>query len=282
MITLWQLVAWIEQHLHQHIPLSLLAEKVGCSTRHLGTRFRQTFGDSPAAYIQKRRLTLASNLLRFTHRNITEIAMMYQFSHLPSFTRAFRNHFGQSPQAYRLADHWDMSLFYPSVAVTGYTCHTDIVRIPEDICIVPVDNKKKEVHFGLDFTINTENGKIISDQKIHQSLINILFRKGTDYPIAVFGERSPGKDCDTDVNICMGYLTPYSCKPKGVSIPSGTYACFVFKGTPINIMRFHSWAQGHGMHIFRLIMKKGPTFSIFDKTTTEGIYKTEFYIPCLC
>ncbi|EGX5147671.1 hypothetical protein DQ657_26625 [Salmonella enterica] len=280
-MTLWQLAEWLEQHFHQQLPLSLLAKKVGCSTRQLGTRFRQTFRDTPAAYIQKRRLTLASNLLRCTSRSITDIALMYQFSHLPSFTRAFRNQFGQSPLAYRLADCWDMARFYPSVAVAGFNCHTDIVFLPENICIMPTNNKKKEIHFGVDFIINTENGKIISYQQLNQSLIDIIFREDIDYPLTVYGESTPAKDCDIYVDICMGHLAPCSSKQKGIQIPPGNYVRFVFKGDPINIIQFHTWAKGHGMHMFQLVMKKGPTFSIFNKTATEGIYTTEYYIPCL-
>ncbi|ECC6793866.1 AraC family transcriptional regulator [Salmonella enterica] len=282
MMTLWQLTEWIEQHLHQRLPLTLLAEHVECSTRQLSTRFRQAFGDSPTAYIQKRRLTLASTLLRITRRNVTEIALMYQFNHLSSFTRAFKNHFGQSPQAYRLANYWDMSLFYPSVALADFTCPTDIVFIPENTCIIPNNNKKKEIHFGMDFIISTENGKIVSEKQIHQCLINIIFREGVVFPLVVCGTSLPGKDCDTDINICMGSISPYSSNKKGVHIPSGNYARFTFKSSPLSIMQFHAWAQGHGMHRHGLVMKKGPTISVFDRTVTEGIYKTEFYIPCLC
>ncbi|EAU6886245.1 AraC family transcriptional regulator [Salmonella enterica] len=279
-MTLWQLTEWIEQNLHQPLPLSVLAEKIGCSTRQLGNQFREAFGDTPAAYIWKRRLTLASTLLRFTRRSITEIALMYQFSHLSSFARAFKHQFGLAPQAYRLADNWDMALFYPSVTVTNFTCHTDIIYIPENIYILPQNNRKQEMHFGLDYIINTEKGKIISDRQIHQRMIELIFRKTTIYPMVVYGTVFPGKECDTELDIVLGTLSPVGDKNQRVYIPAGNYACFTFKGSPMNIMQFHSWAKGHGMHIHHLVMKKGPTFSIFDKTLCENVYKTEYYIPC--
>lgn len=47
------------------------------------------------------------------------------------------------------------------------------------------------------------------------------------------------------------------------------------------IMQGYTWAQGHGMHRHHLVMKKGPTFSVYDKTAAEGVYKAEVYIPCL-
>ncbi|EAS6427111.1 AraC family transcriptional regulator [Salmonella enterica] len=143
MMALCQLTEWIEQHLNTPLTLALLADKAGCSSRHLSHRFKQGYNISLMAYIQKRRLTLASTLLRTSRRSVTEIALMYHFSHLPSFTRAFRKQFNQSPQAFRQADRWDMALFYPSAAVRSFGSYVDIVHIPDDTTIVPVSNKKK-------------------------------------------------------------------------------------------------------------------------------------------
>ncbi|EEO7308620.1 AraC family transcriptional regulator [Salmonella enterica] len=280
MMALPLLAEWLEQNLHRPVTLSLLAKKVGCSSRHLSDLFSKTFGISIGAYIQKRRLTLASTMLRTTRRDITDIALMYQYSHLSSFSRAFRKQFGQSPQHYREAGYWDMTRFYPSVAVTSFASHTDIIGIPENTGIVPLNNRKKGIHFGLDFIINTENGKITSDQKIHQDIIEIIFHKNAVYPLVVYGTVLPGKECDTDVDIVLGTFTPDGDKKGRVNIPAGHYACFAFRGTPVSIMQFHSWAKGHGMHMYHLVMKKGPTFSVFEKTSTRGIYKTEYYIPC--
>ncbi|EEA2718301.1 AraC family transcriptional regulator [Salmonella enterica subsp. enterica serovar Urbana] len=280
MMPLNLLAEWIEQHLNQPLPLSRLATKAGCSIRYLSICFRRACGLSVGAYIQKRRLTVASTLLRITRRSTTEIALIYQFSHLSSFTRAFKKQFGQPPQAFRQAWYWDMALFYPSMAVTDFICQTDIVSIPDNTWIIPVNNKRKEIHFSLDFIITTKNGKIISDQNIHQSMIKTIFRKEVNYPLVVCGNVYPGTECDTDVDIILGAFTHANNKNR-VSVRSGHYACFVFKGTPPIIMQFHSWAQGHGMHRYRLVMKRGPTFSVFDKTATEGVYKMEYYIPCL-
>lgn len=280
MMTLTLLTEWLEQNLHRPVTLSTLADKAGCSARHLSGLFRKAFGISPGAYIQKRRLTLASTMLRTTRRHITDIALMYQFSHLPSFSRAFRKQFGQSPQHYRQADCWDMTRFYPSAVVTSFASHADIVSIPENTGIVPLNTRKKAIHFGLDFVINTENGKIVSDQQIHQSMTELIFHKKTVYPLVVYGTVYPGKECDTEVDIVLGTFTPGGNKKGRVDVPAGHYACFAFRGSPLSIMQFHSWAKGHGMHMHHLVMKKGPTFSVFDKTSTEGVYKTEFYIPC--
>ncbi|HGB5478218.1 TPA: helix-turn-helix transcriptional regulator, partial [Salmonella enterica subsp. enterica serovar Chester] len=187
-MTAHEVAEWIERNLHQAITVSRLAKHAGCSSRHLRTVFRNAFRISIRAYIQKRRLTLASLMLRWTSRSLTEVAMMYQFSHLSSFSRAFKKHFGLSPREYQQASCWDMRLFYPSAVVCVFSSYTDIVRIPENTGIVSVCNKKKEINFDFDFVLSTENGRIVSGQHFYEEIISIIFRQNWCYPLTVCGE----------------------------------------------------------------------------------------------
>ncbi|EHI5678400.1 helix-turn-helix transcriptional regulator [Salmonella enterica] len=275
-----EMAEWLERNLHQVITVSQLAEHAGCSSRHLRTIFRHAFGISIRTYIQKRRLTLASLMLRETRRSLTEVAMMYQFSHLSSFSRAFKKQFRLSPRKYQQATCWDMRLFYPSAIVSGFSSHIDIVRIPGNTGIVPVSNKKKEIHFDFDFVLSTKNGRIVSGQHFYEEIISIIFRQNWRYPLTVCGETSPGKKCDTHIDMYLGQFIPDVTLQQCFIIPPGDYACFSFSGSPLNIMRFHAWVKGHGMFEAGLIMKKGITFSVFDHTALSGIFKSEYYIPC--
>lgn len=279
--TVCQVAEWIECHLHQPISVSQLTHLAGCSSRHLRGLFKQAFGVSIRTYIQKRRLTLASSMLRETSRTLTEVAMMYQFSHLSSFSRAFKNQFGQCPHEYQQSSQWDMRLFYPSAVVDAFSTRTDIVSIPENTGIAAVSKIKKTLHFGFDFYLTTENGQIVSRRDFYNQLIPLIFREKQRYPLTVGGETLPGKECDTHINIFLGNLIFDATPEKCIIIPSGDYACFSVTESPLNIMRFHAWVKGHGMHESGLIMKKGMTFSIFNETSVSGIYKTKYYIPCV-
>lgn len=280
-MTLFQVAEWIECHLSQPITVRQLADIAGYSSRHLSMQFKHAFHISMHAYIQKRRLTLAAAMLRDTRRQITEVAMMYQFSHLPSFSRAFRKQFGQSPLQYQQATSWDMSLFYPSAAVTGYPGHTDIISLPEGAGLVPVSNKEQKLYYGFDFFHIPRNGKITASHLFYQEIIALIFREETPFPLTVYGETFPGEKSDSLINVVLGHFTPRINEQNAIPLPPGQYACFTFTGTPEDIMQYHIWAKGHGMHACSLILKKGPTFSIFDKANEAGKYKTEYYIPCI-
>ena len=73
------------------------------SEAHFIRTFKQTFGETPHRYLQRRRLERAMALLRETERPVTEICLDVGFASLGSFSRTFTKVVGMSPTAYREA-----------------------------------------------------------------------------------------------------------------------------------------------------------------------------------
>ncbi|EDH8373555.1 helix-turn-helix domain-containing protein [Salmonella enterica] len=279
-MTVWQLVEWIEHHLHQEITRTVLEKKAGYSSRHLYKLFIADIGISVTAYIRKRRLTLASVMLRETNRSVTEIALMYQFNYLQTFSRAFRKQFRLSPLQYRHARYWDMKDYYPSAIVKKFSCKTHVACVNKDAFISPKNKFSYKINFGYTFIINIKDKKINSYPQIYQDCINFIFQKKTNQPLVVFGELKPGIKSDTVIDIFSGYFTTQK-RPGVINIPDGYYFCFTSIGTPLELMKFINWAKGHGMHCFGQVLKKGPTFTVFTETNTKDVYKAEHYMPCI-
>jgi AraC-like DNA-binding protein len=63
--------------------------------------FRRTFGETPRAYLQSRRLERAAALLRYTDRSVADICAMVGLKSLGTFTTNFARVYGLSPAAYR-------------------------------------------------------------------------------------------------------------------------------------------------------------------------------------
>src|SRR3981189_1930924 len=64
-------------------------------------QFRETFGETPHRYLQRRRVERAMELLRETDRPVAEICLDVGFNSLGTFTRTFREIVGEPPSAYR-------------------------------------------------------------------------------------------------------------------------------------------------------------------------------------
>lgn len=80
-----------------------LAETAGVSVSQLDRDFSGLLGMSPTQYQKRIRHERACELLRTTSDSIAAVAQSCGYSDQGAFTRAFRNHLGLTPSAYRRA-----------------------------------------------------------------------------------------------------------------------------------------------------------------------------------
>ena len=85
----------------QPLDVPALARIAYVSEAHFIRTFRATFGETPHAYLRRRRAERAMELLRETDRSVTEICFDVGFASLGTFSRTFREIVGESPSAYR-------------------------------------------------------------------------------------------------------------------------------------------------------------------------------------
>lgn len=83
--------------------LAQLAGRLGISDRHLRRIFRDTFGVTPVAYAQTRRLLLAKRLLTDTALPVTEVALAAGFGSLRRLHALFRERYRLAPGDLRRA-----------------------------------------------------------------------------------------------------------------------------------------------------------------------------------
>jgi AraC family transcriptional regulator len=99
----WQqriVIAYIEEHLAEQIPLATLAQLARLSPYYFCRAFKQSLGLPPHRYHNKRRIEQAKMLLAKPAPSVTDIGMTVGFSETSSFTTAFRKATGLTPTAY--------------------------------------------------------------------------------------------------------------------------------------------------------------------------------------
>ncbi len=102
------------------LDIPALARIALLSNAHFIRTFKDTFGETPHRYLQRRRVERAMNLLRESDRSVTEICMGVGFTSLGTFSRTFREIVGQSPSEFRAAGR----------SATAPTCFTKAWRRP--------------------------------------------------------------------------------------------------------------------------------------------------------
>jgi AraC family transcriptional regulator len=102
----WRLervIDYIEANLLRPMYLAELSEVAGLSRMHFATQFRHATGYPPYAYILRRRIRRAQELLLDPDASIVDVALHMGFSSQAHFTEAFRRAVGETPARWRRA-----------------------------------------------------------------------------------------------------------------------------------------------------------------------------------
>ena len=100
----WQaqrLRSYIEDKLDSTIRAADLAGLVRLSTSHFFRAFHKTFGESPIAYIMKRRIRRAQQLMMTSRLPLSQVAVECGMSDQSHLSRTFRRIVGTNPRAWR-------------------------------------------------------------------------------------------------------------------------------------------------------------------------------------
>lgn len=90
-----------EDALGEPLSLARVAREAALSPFHFHRLFRSAFGETPSAYVRRRRLERARETLLSTDKPVTEVCLEAGFSSLGSFSTLFRARFGASPRQLR-------------------------------------------------------------------------------------------------------------------------------------------------------------------------------------
>ena len=100
----WQIArvrAYVDSNLHRTIHIRDLSAVARRSPAHFSRKFKLAVGESPHAYVVRRRLERACHLMMTSAEPLSEIALSVGFSDQAHLCRLFRQAFGQSPASWR-------------------------------------------------------------------------------------------------------------------------------------------------------------------------------------
>src|ERR1700749_3154660 len=92
---------YIESHLAGPLTLDEISTVAGVSRFHMVRAFAAATGHSVIRYVRARRLTAAARALAGGAPDILNVALDADYGSHEAFTRAFRDHFGVTPEAVR-------------------------------------------------------------------------------------------------------------------------------------------------------------------------------------
>jgi AraC family transcriptional regulator len=100
----WQMArvrAFIDKNLNRTIHIKDLSAVARRSRAHFARSFKHSFGESPHAYVMRRRLERACHLMITTSESLSQIALNVGFSDQSHLCKRFKQAIGQSPSNWR-------------------------------------------------------------------------------------------------------------------------------------------------------------------------------------
>jgi AraC family transcriptional regulator len=102
----WQvqkLLKYIDSHITDRVLVTDLSTLMRCSDAHFSRVFKRTFGESPYAFVVKRRVDLAARRMLDTRISLSDIALSCGFTDQAHLTNCFRHVMQATPSAWRRA-----------------------------------------------------------------------------------------------------------------------------------------------------------------------------------
>lgn len=281
----YDLLTWIENHLHSPLRIEDISIKSGYSKWHLQRMFNQYFGISLGKYIRNRKITNAALLIKMSQIPIVEICAENGFSSQQTFTRFFKKYYGVTPGYYRktkfiscsyfqenLTLTWDLPVQHEDVTFEHYIfCHTHDKRS---------DHKEEKQEFVL--------------SQRNESIDVFFYEKLTHFILGLYEKYFANSSCNESNFwvIATGFKRTLSIKEPVIYFNAGDitfladkdnkFIKFYYAGFITDLKKFINHIYFNYLTINGINRKNSePDFFLgcFFKKEDKGCIKGYYYIP---
>jgi AraC family transcriptional regulator len=256
---------FIESHLADELSLDGIADVAGISRFHMVRAFAAATGFPVMRYVRARRLSEAARALANGAPDILTLALEADYGSHEAFTRAFRDHFGVTPEAVRDAACADKLRLQEPIMMDS--TRTETLPAPR------FETGKAMLIAGVGERYNHGNGGAAGIpsqwQRFHQKVGEIPCRVGqVAYGVCCNGDDSGNFDYIAGVEV-----SDFSDLPREFSrvrIPQQKYAVFTHGEHISTIRRTVNTIWNHWLPASGLCVADAPNFERYDETFDSG------------
>jgi AraC family transcriptional regulator len=266
---------YIESHLAEPLTLDDVAGVAGVSRFHLVRAFAAATGFSVMRYARARRLSKAAQALAAGAPDILSLALDADYSSHEAFTRAFRDHFGVTPEAVRAATCLDRLKLQEPIVMDSTLL--DTLKPPR------FETSKPLLVAGIGERCTHENGGAGIPNQWQQ------FHHKVDGIPARVGKVAYGVCCNCDDAGNFDYIAgvevaDFSDLPREFSrvrIPEQKYAVFTHAEHISTIRRTVNTIWNHWLPISGMKAADAPSFERYDENfdPATGNGGLEIWVP---
>jgi AraC family transcriptional regulator len=265
---------YIESHLAEPMTLDEISEVGGVSRFHMVRAFSAATGFPVMCYVRARRLTEAARSLARGAPDILSLALEADYGSHEAFTRAFRDHFGVTPETVRAATCVQKLKLQEPILMDS--------TMLDNLAPPRFETAKAFLVAGVGERIACDNGAIIPSlwHRFHQEVADIPARIGN----VAYGVCCNGDDAGNFDYIAGVEVSDFSDLPRRygrIRIPEQRYAVFTHTDHVASIRRtvntiWNQWLPASGLKA-----ADAPNFERyderFDPATGNGGF--EIWVP---
>ena len=265
---------YIESHLAGPLTLDEISNVAGISRFHMVRAFAAATGLSVIRYVRARRLSEAARALAAGAPDILDVALNADYGSHEAFTRAFRDHFGVTPETVRATTCLDKLRLQEPILMESTAF--DTIAPPR------FETGKAMLVAGVGDRFSHDNGAGIPGlwQRFHQYVQNFPGRIGQ----VAYGVCTNGDDAGNFDYIAGVEVADFSDLPREFSrvrIAEQRYAVFTHTDHISTIRRTINTIWNHWLPTSGHKMADAPTFERydekFDPATGNGGF--EIWVP---
>lgn len=128
-------IKWIEVNLSEHIEMEKLTDIAHLSTFYYQRLFSRLVGKPVMEYVKLRRLANAADDLAKHQKRIIDVAFDFGFGNHETFTRAFKDTYGITPEEYRAVPRPLSHFLVPELSMKYYLVDENIPLLAEGIIL---------------------------------------------------------------------------------------------------------------------------------------------------
>jgi AraC family transcriptional regulator len=244
---------FIESHLADQLTLDEIAGVAGISRFHMVRAFAAATGLSVMRYVRARRLSEAARALAGGAPDILTLALEADYGSHEAFTRAFRDHFGVTPEIVRSSTRLDKLTLQEAIVM-------DNLQAPR------FQTGKAFLVAGIGERYTCDSSAAIPGQwqRFHQSVENIPGRIGK----VAYGVCCNGDDAGNFDYIAGVEVSDFSDLPREFSrvrIPEQRYAVFTHRDHISTVRRTINTIWNHWLPASGLKAADAPNFERYDE-----------------
>ncbi len=265
---------YIESHLATPLTLDEISAIAGISRFHMVRAFAAATGFSVMRYVRARRLTKAARALAAGAPDILQVALDADYGSHEAFTRAFRDHFGVTPETVRATTCLTTLKLQEPILMTSTAF--DTIAPPR------FETGKAMLVAGVGERISFDNSAGIPAlwSRFHQYMDNLPGRIG---PLA-YGVCTNGDDTGHFDYIAAVEVADFSDLPRDFSrvrIPEQRYAVFTHSDHISTIRRTISAIWNHWLPSSGHKLADAPNFERYDERfdSVSGNGGLEIWVP---